>query len=83
MTTIKQMPTRKGDVLIISSAKTSFYAVGVGSGDGQQDFQRLPNSSFTPVRPNEAEAMARSIVGPGGRIFFRDMDTDEWLEIPT
>ena len=80
--TTKEMPTRKGDVLIISSTKTSFYAVGAVSSDGQQDFQRLPNSSYTPVRPNEAEAVARSIVASSGRMFSKDMDTGEWLEIP-
>ena len=31
---------------------------------------------------NCAEAEAKALVTPGGRIYYRNLDTDDWSEIP-
>jgi hypothetical protein len=76
-----KVPTRIGDVLILSSAGGGgTYALGQISGNGQQDL-RHPGLKYVTGR-QVAETEARLLVRPGGQIFLRDIHTGEWDEIP-
>ena len=73
---------QRGDVLILGTAKSvAVYAVGRVSRDGQQDLNGEAGVKYSRVR-STAEAVAKVIVEPGRRIYFRDLDTGEWSEIP-
>ena len=72
---------QRGDVLILGTAKSfPVYAVGGVVRDGQQDFGGEEGVKYSRVRAT-AEAVAKAIVAPGRRIYFRDLDTGEWSEI--
>jgi hypothetical protein len=73
---------QRGDVLILGTAKSfEVYAVGRVMRDGQQDLWRETGVKYSRVRAT-AEAAAKAIVEPGCRIYYRDLDTGEWSEIP-
>ena len=72
---------QRGDVLILGTTKSfEVYAVGRVVQDGQQDFPSEAGVKYSRVRV-AAEAVAKAIVEPGRRIYFRDLDTGEWSEI--
>jgi hypothetical protein len=72
---------QRGDVLVLGTAKSvAVYAVGGVTRDGQQDLGDVAGVKYSRVRAT-AEAVAKVIVEPGRRIYFRDLDTDEWSEI--
>ena len=77
--TNEAMPTRQGDVLILASDRTPFYAVyavGVVVEDGQQRFSSVRAYRHTTSR-QRADAMARkSSIGPGRSVFFKRLDDD-------
>ena len=75
----KRIPTQIGDVLILLTERSyKIYVVGAISRDGQQDFenQQMP----LKYEPELAAAVtaARTLVAQERRIFFRNLDTDEW-----
>jgi hypothetical protein len=77
----RQWPTEIGDVLILRTSQSyTLYAVGSVATAGQHDF-----SHSEPVRhvANHAQAVetAKALVAPHGRIFLRDIDTDEWVQV--
>jgi hypothetical protein len=77
-----QWPTEIGDVLILrTSTSYTVYAVGLVATAGQHDF-----SHAEPVRhvSTHAEAVttAKALVGPGGRIYLLDIDTEKWSQVP-
>jgi hypothetical protein len=75
------MPTRRGDVLILLTAQTfTVHVVGLVTQDGQQDFQTSKNTTYVRERA-DAVAQAKACVMPEGRIFFRNLDSDQWSEI--
>ena len=79
----KRIPSLVGDVLILRTTQSfAVHVVGRVSHDGQQDF-----SSETDVHYADdyakAVARARALVLPGGRIYFRDIDSGDWHEITT
>jgi hypothetical protein len=79
---VTRIPTRIGDVLILTTDKTfSTYAVGQISKDGQQDFRGQTNVKFVSGRA-AAVAEAKALVAPGRRILFRSIDNiGDWSEI--
>ncbi len=80
--TMKQIPTRQGDVLILRTSQSfRSYAVGVVSHAGQDSFQ---GDEGVQRVAGEAEAVtiARRIAAPGRRIHLCDIDTRKWTEIP-
>jgi hypothetical protein len=80
---MKRIPTRLGDVLILHTAKAfTVNAVGQVTSDGQQDFHHQTTAKYIHDR-GEAETFAKTLVKPGGLVFFRNIDTDEWSEIVT
>jgi hypothetical protein len=71
-----------GDVLILGTTRSfAVYAVGRVSRDGQQDFHGDVVLKYSSVRVT-AEVEARALVAPGRRIYFRNLDTGDWSEIP-
>ena len=73
---------QRGDVLILGTTKSfSVYAVGRVSRDGQLDFHREAPLKHSSI-PDTAVAEAKALVTPGRRIYFRNLDTGEWSEIP-
>jgi hypothetical protein len=79
----KPIPTHLGDVLILGTTQSyAVHAVGRVSKDGQQDFSSEANVEYE-VDYTAAVAQAKALVVPGGRIFFRDIDTSDWNEIAT
>ena len=79
----ERIPTHRGDVLILWTAQSySVHAVGRVSMDGQQDFRSSEASLKYKVDHAAAIAQAKALVLPGGRIFFRNIDTGDWNEIP-
>jgi hypothetical protein len=79
----KRIPTQIGDVLILWTAHAfSIYVVGHVVTDGQQDFHGQKNAKYISERA-AAEAAAKTLVVPGRRIFIRNIDTDDWSEIPS
>ena len=77
----KRIPTHLGDVLILRTTQSyAVHAVGRVSKDGQQDFSGDANVNYD-VDYAAAVAKAKALVAPGGRIFFRNIDTDDWKEI--
>jgi hypothetical protein len=78
---VEHIPTRTGDVLILLTDHTfTIHAVGQVTTNGQQDFDTHVNVKYETHRA-AAVADARVFAGPGQRIFFRNIDTDEWSEI--
>ena len=78
---LQAMPTRVGDVLILSTARSFIiYAVGPVSSDGQQGFESARDVKYLTTEA-EARAEARALVKPKHRIFLRDIDTGKWEDI--
>lgn len=78
----KRIPTQIGDVLILwTDASFTSYSVGHVFTAGQQDFAAQKNVKHERTRA-AAIAVAKSLVVPGRRIFIRNIDTDDWSEIP-
>ena len=74
---------QRGDVLILGTAKSfPVYAVGCVAADGQQDLVGVAGVKYSRVRAT-AEAVAKVIVEPGRRIYYRDLDTGAWSEVLT
>lgn len=79
----ERIPTHRGDVLILWTTRSySVHAIGRVSTDGQQDFRNSETSLKYKVDYVAAVALAKALVLPGGRIFFRNIDTGAWNEIP-
>jgi hypothetical protein len=77
----KPIPTHLGDVLILRTTQSyAVHAVGRVSKDGQQDFSTEANVNYE-IDYAAAVAQAKALVSPGGRIFFRNIDTGDWREI--
>ena len=77
----KPIPTRVGDVLILSTDKAyRVYAVGLVHAAGDQDFKGQENVAYLDSRADALKA-AKALLAPGQKIFIRDIDTDEWSEI--
>ena len=77
------IPTQPGDVLILWTKDSSFsvYAVGPVAKDGEQDFFTGVNVKYERGRPAAVD-VAKAMAAPGLRIFFRNLDTGDWSEIP-
>ena len=76
-----RMPTHAGDVLILRTDQSfAIYAVGLVSGDGQQNFRGAVNVKYGSNRA-VAQDEAKALVVPGRRIFLLDIDTKTWSEI--
>jgi hypothetical protein len=79
----KGIPTQIGDVLILwTDHAFTIYVVGDVSTDDQQDFHGQQNARYISDRA-VAVAAAKTLVVPGRRIFIRNIDTDDWSEIPS
>lgn len=77
----KYVPTQCGDVLILRTAQSFIvHAVGQVTNDGQQDFHAQVDVKYVSTRA-AAVVAAKALVGPGRRIFFRNLDTGDWSEI--
>ena len=75
------LPTRRGDVLIICTAQSfHVYAVGRVSADGQQSFHQKHDVQYIVDR-GEAVAAAKALGTTGHRTFLLDLDKGEWREI--
>jgi hypothetical protein len=70
--------TEIGDALILCS-RTSFvvYAVGAVSVPGQEDFSQASNPIWAKTH-DEATAIAKRRIGPGGKVYLLDTGTREW-----
>ena len=76
-----RIPTHLGDVLILRTTQSyRVHAVGRVFEDGQQDFGHESTVTYE-VDYAAAIAHAKALVAPGGRIFFRNIDTGDWNEI--
>ena len=74
-----EIPTRVGDVLILTAAGGgTIHLVCPVSADGDQS--GTTSRHDVSGRP-EAEATARRLVVPGGRIFLKDQESGEWEHI--
>jgi hypothetical protein len=79
---VKRMPTHIGDVLILGTTQSyTIYGVGKVSKDGQQDFGRQTGITYANDHA-AAVTQAKALVAPGRKIFFGNIDTGEWSEIP-
>ncbi len=77
---IGQMPTRLGDVIILTKAPAvSTHVVCPVKTDGQQGCT-VDRHTAVSGRP-AAMARARSLVVPDGRIFLKDQDSGEWGQL--
>jgi hypothetical protein len=75
-----KVPTRIGDVLILTTAGGgSMYALGGIPGDAQQDLRNSGSLKYVTGRQT-AETEAKLLVMPGRQIFLRDIHTGEWEE---
>ena len=75
------LPTRKGDVLILCTANSlSVYVVGRVSMDGQQSFRHEHEVQYLPDRGSAVDA-AKALQMTGRRTFLLNMDTRGWREI--
>jgi hypothetical protein len=80
-TVAKPIPTRLGDVLILGTEGAfTVYVVALVSADGQQDFHGQTGAQYIGDRA-AAVAAAKALAVSGGRIFFRNIDDDQWSEI--
>jgi hypothetical protein len=71
-----------GDVLILGTTKSfSVYAVGRVCRNGQLDFQGVAPLKHSCIL-DTAVAEAKALLTPGRRIYFRNLDTGDWSEIP-
>ena len=79
----KPIPTQTGDILILWTKDRIFsvYAVGPVLKDGEQDFFTGMNVKYVRDRAGAIHT-AETMVAPGRRIFFRNLDTGDWSEIP-
>jgi uncharacterized membrane protein len=83
----KSIPTRVGDVLIVGTTQSyTTHAVGLVSQNGQQDFDTYMHAhvavNVQHVTDRAAAiALAKTLVAPGRRIVFHNLDTGEWSEI--
>ena len=74
----QQMATRIGDVLILSTAHSfTLHIAGRITTDEQQDFHMQTGVEHVVERA-AAIAMARRMVAPEGRVFLRNIDSNEW-----
>jgi hypothetical protein len=80
-----QLPTMRGDVLILQTGKDlRIHAVGRVTEKGQADFHRAKLAPVHIVNYDEAVAAAQALVTPGRRIFLVNIDSaDQWSEIAT
>jgi hypothetical protein len=77
----KRIPSHSGDVLILRTTQSyTVHAIGRVSKDGQQDFSNEANVTYE-IDYITAVAQAKALVSPGGRIFFRNLDSGDWNEI--
>lgn len=78
----ERIPTHLGDVLILRTTQSyAIHAVGRVSNDGQRDFSSSEANVTNAIDYAAAVAQARARVLPGGRVFFRNIDTGDWNEI--
>jgi hypothetical protein len=80
----KPIPTKSGDILILQTRDTTFniHAVGPILKDGQQDFFTGMNVKYIPDRAGAIDA-AKAMAVAGRRIFFGNLESGEWSEIPS
>jgi hypothetical protein len=75
------IPTQLGDVLILRTTESyTIHSIGRVSKNGQQDFGTETNVKYE-IDHAAAIARAKSLVVPGRRIFFLDIDTGDWSHI--
>ena len=78
---MENLPTQAGDVLILRTERSfRVYAVAVVTQDGQQEFNTEMPVEYVDTSAT-ALARAKVLVRPGGRVFLRNIDTNEWSEI--
>ena len=78
----KRIPTQVGDVLVVHTSQSfTIYAVGQVSKNDQQEVSGHMSVKYVSD-PAAAMAEAKALVKPGRRIFFRNIDTGAWSEIP-
>jgi hypothetical protein len=78
----KRIPTQIGDVLILRTERSyTIHVVGTISTDGQQDFEKQQMPLKYETERAAAVTAAKTLVAAGRRIFFRNLDTDEWSMI--
>jgi hypothetical protein len=76
-----RIPTRVGDVLILTTNKSyRVHVVGLVSKDGQQDFRHQEGMTYASTLAN-ALVDAKALLVPGRRIFLLDVDTRVWTKI--
>ena len=73
-----EIPTKFGDVLILTRPSSSLHFVCPVAADGQQG---ITADHHTITARDEAVATAQSLVVPEGRVFLRDLDSGEWDQI--
>ena len=75
------IPTKRGDALVLYT-KTTFviHAIGRVRENGQQDFTGQHDVTHIAAR-EAALTKAKSLAQTGGRVFLRDIDNDQWLEL--
>jgi hypothetical protein len=79
---VKRIPTQAGDVLILRSDQScTVHVIGAVSKDGQQDFENQQMPLKYETEHAAAVTAAKTLVAAGRRIFFRNLDTDEWSMI--
>jgi hypothetical protein len=72
------MPTEPGDVLILKTSRSFLtHAVGPVREHHQQDFRNQPNIRHV-AQLSDAIAVSAGMLGPGGQIFLRNIDTGDW-----
>ena len=78
----ERIPTKPGDILIVQTTQSyTVYAIGRVSKDGQQDCGTATNVKYETDH-TAAVVQARALVARDGRSFLRNIDTNEWSQIP-
>jgi hypothetical protein len=78
---MENIPTETGDVLILRTEQSfRVYAVAVVTQHGQQEFNTAMPVEYVNTSAT-ALARAKALVRPEGRVFLRNIDTNEWSEI--
>jgi hypothetical protein len=73
------MPTTVGDVMILFRSTPPTHVLCVITADGQQD---LPGAGVAATDRETAERDARTLAGSTGRVFCKDQESGDWMELP-
>jgi hypothetical protein len=77
-----QVPTERGDILILQSVRgMKIHAVGRVTTRGQQDFEGVNPAPIYIVDHQEAITAAQVMAVRGQRIFLVKIDNREWSEV--